>query len=301
MDGILPLYKDTGMTSHDCVATIRHILHTKQVGHSGTLDPQVDGVLPICIGQATKVVDYLLLQGKVYTGEVRLGQASETEDLEGEVIETAEIDKAFSKDEIQAAMAQLTGEITQIPPMYSAVKVKGRRLYDYARNNIPVERPKRQVTVYRFDYTDTTYDPETKIQTVRFVAEVSKGTYIRTLAVDLGRKLGVPALMSQLTREQSGGFSMDETVTLAEFETAVKNQTAGQLLRPIDHVLGQYPTYALSDTQWAQVQNGAFLEIHDYPEMIALTYQNHVKALYQLRQPNVYKPKKMFLKNEGID
>ncbi|MFD1672852.1 tRNA pseudouridine(55) synthase TruB [Agrilactobacillus yilanensis] len=302
MDGILPLYKAAGMSSHDCVAAIRKTLHIKQVGHSGTLDPQVDGVLPICIGQATKVVDYLLLQGKVYTGKVLLGQASETEDLEGAIIEQTQLQKPFTETAIKTAMAALTGDIVQIPPMYSAVKVNGRRLYDYARHNVPVERPKRPVHVYRFEYTNSTYDPQTKMQTIEFIAEVSKGTYIRTLAVDLGRNLGVPALMSQLTREKSGGFDLKETVTLEDFKAAVADQTASTLLYPIDRVLEQYPKYALSAEQWAQVQNGAFLEIHDLPELITLTYQGHIKALYQLRQknPNVYKPKKMFLQNNGI-
>lgn len=301
MDGILPLYKAAGMTSHDCVAAIRRMLHTKQVGHSGTLDPQVDGVLPICIGQATKVVDYLLLQGKVYTGQILLGQASETEDLEGAIIEQKKLTEPVEKTAILTAMAALTGDIVQIPPLYSAVKVNGRRLYDYARHNDPVVRPKRQVHVYRFELTGSTYDPKTQMQTLDFVAEVSKGTYIRTLAVDLGKKLGVPALMSQLTRRQSGGFDLAQTVTLADLEAAVASETVGHLLYPLDHVLKQYPTYPLSDEAWLKVQNGAFLEIHDYPDVIALTYHDHVKALYQLRQPNVYKPKKMFLRNQGID
>lgn len=300
MDGILPLYKAAGMTSHDCVAAIRKILHMKRVGHSGTLDPQVDGVLPICLGQATKAVDYLLMQSKVYTGTVLLGKASETEDLEGAIIATEKLSAQRSAEDIKAAMAQLTGDLIQIPPMYSAVKVNGKRLYDYARQGLPVKRPQRPVHVYRFDYKATAYDAITQTQTITFEAEVSKGTYIRTLAVDLGKKMGLPALMSQLTRTASGGFSIDQTVSLADFEATVTAGNAQRYVFPLDHALSQFANYALSDEEWAKVQNGGFLEIHDQPEEIALSYQNNIKALYHAKRPLIYQPVRMFLQNEGV-
>ncbi|MDR3190644.1 MAG: tRNA pseudouridine(55) synthase TruB, partial [Lactobacillaceae bacterium] len=193
MDGILPVYKPTGMTSHDVVFKLRKILHMKKIGHAGTLDPSVDGVLPIALGRATKAIEFLQATGKIYHGEITLGFATTTEDLDGEEVERVHLTQGFSDAQILAAMQSLTGEIIQIPPMYSAVKVNGRRLYEYARAGETVERPQREATIYRFERTSPTeYLPDLGEQKFTFTAEVSKGTYIRTLAVDLGRALGVP-------------------------------------------------------------------------------------------------------------
>ncbi|WP_034994672.1 tRNA pseudouridine(55) synthase TruB, partial [Liquorilactobacillus vini] len=150
MDGIIPLYKEKGMTSSDCVRHCRQILKMKRVGHSGTLDPNVNGVLPVCIGKATKVVNYLMDFGKVYTGEITFGLATVTEDLDGEIIAQERLTKPFSLKQIDQAMKKLTGDLIQIPPLYSAIKVNGRRLYNYARLGIPVERPKRKIKVNYF-------------------------------------------------------------------------------------------------------------------------------------------------------
>ena len=138
MDGIIPLYKERGMTSFDCVSRLRRILKTKKIGHSGTLDPSVDGVLPICVGNATKVVEYLMQSGKEYQGELVIGKATTTEDFDGEVIETKPVEEAISSELIKRAMQKMTGEIIQIPPMYSAVKVNGKRLYEYALSLIHI-------------------------------------------------------------------------------------------------------------------------------------------------------------------
>ena len=153
MEGIIPLWKPRGMTSHDCVFKLRKILHTKKVGHSGTLDPDVDGMLPICVGKATKVIEYLQESNKEYEGEVTLGFSTETEDVSGEVVAVTPVFAALTTEEIDAAMATFSGEITQIPPMYSAVKVNGRRLYDYARAGEIVERPKRKAMIHSYERT----------------------------------------------------------------------------------------------------------------------------------------------------
>ena len=147
MDGILPVYKEAGMTSHDVVFKLRKILHMKKIGHAGTLDPSVDGVLPVALGKATKTIEFLQESGKIYTGEVTFGFATTTEDLDGEVVESQPLSRPFTTDEIAVAMKALTGDITQIPPMFSAVKVNGRRLYEYARAGETVERPERQATI----------------------------------------------------------------------------------------------------------------------------------------------------------
>ena len=174
MDGIIPLYKERGMTSFDCVSRLRRILHTKKIGHSGTLDPSVDGVLPICVGSATKVVPYLMASGKNYQGELLIGEATTTEDLDGEIIAAQPVTSEIPPAAIREQMATLTGEITQIPPMYSAVKVKGKRLYEYARAGETVERPVRRVTIDKFELLGSKYDPTVKQQRVRFNVVCSK-------------------------------------------------------------------------------------------------------------------------------
>lgn len=306
LNGILPLYKPRGMTSFDCVAKIRRLYQTRKVGHSGTLDPSVDGVLPICIGNATKVVQFLVASGKEYQGSITLGFATTTEDLDGDEIARQAVDAPFSDAAIDDALAQMTGDITQIPPMFSAVKVNGRRLYDYARHGETVERPQRHVTITSFKQRQpATYDSEAKTQTIYFTVACSKGTYVRTLAVDMGRALGVPAVMSDLTRLKSGGFTLDETVTFEEIAAHADAGTAGELLAPIDKALSQYPRVTLTDEQWQRVKNNAPISAAegqqsapDANTMVALVYQNSLKCLYSYRPDEQrYKPFKMFAVN----
>ena len=298
MDGIIPLFKERGMTSHDCVFKCRGIFQTKKVGHSGTLDPNVDGVLPICIGKATKTVNYLMNSGKVYRGEITLGFSTETEDLDGETIEEKDILKPFEADEIDAVMKQMTGTMIQIPPMFSAVKVNGRRLYDYARKGETVERPEREITVTSFIQTKPAeYDTENKRQKIYFEVACGKGTYVRTLAVDLGKKLGVPAVMSDLTRLESGGFRIDKAFTLDQLNEAKANGTLESLLYPIDAALTSFKKYELTDEQWAIVKNGGFLAIDSFNDepMVALVYENKIRCLYRLNsEKDRYQSETMF-------
>lgn len=305
MDGILPLYKERGMTSNDCVFKVRRLLHTKKVGHSGTLDPNVDGVLPICIGQATKVVDQLVHSGKIYTGEITLGLSTTTEDLDGEVVESVKMTAPITKEVIETTLASFLGDSIQIPPMFSAVKVNGRRLYDYARAGDPVERPQRSITITQFDLDgEITFDATTGQQKFRFIVGCSKGTYIRTLAVDFGRKLGLPAVMSDLTRLKSGGIQIGDCVTLAQLAEKADAGQLADVLIPLDHVFTDYPQVQLNDDQWAQVQNGVFLIFKTQTaDVIALNYAGHTKALYQVAQgkQHVYRPYKMYLQNQGIN
>ena len=298
MDGIIPLFKERGMTSHDCVFKCRGIFQTKKVGHSGTLDPNVDGVLPICIGKATKTVNYLMNSGKVYKGEITLGFSTETEDLDGETIEEKDILKPFEADEIDAVMKQMTGTMIQIPPMFSAVKVNGRRLYDYARKGETVERPEREITVTSFIQTKPAeYDTENKRQKIYFEVACGKGTYVRTLAVDLGKKLGVPAVMSDLTRLESGGFRIDKAFTLDQLNEAKANGTLESLLYPIDAALTSFKKYELTDEQWAIVKNGGFLAVDSFNDepIVALVYENKIRCLYRLNsEKDRYQSETMF-------
>ncbi|MDC2845688.1 tRNA pseudouridine(55) synthase TruB [Limosilactobacillus mucosae] len=293
MDGIIPLYKERGMTSFDCVSRLRRILHTKKIGHSGTLDPNVDGVLPICVGQATKVVEFLMASGKQYVGELLVGEATTTQDLDGEVVAQKPVTAPIAEDTIRKAMQKLTGDIIQIPPMYSAIKVNGKKLYEYARAGETVERPKRHVHIERFEMTASSYDEKNQQQRIRFVVDCSKGTYVRTLAYDLAKELGYPGVMSSLTRTKSGGFELDQTLSLTDIQDAMEAQIMNRYVYPMDYALKSYPHAELSDAQWKKVQNGGWLSDLDTKDQeVALTYQGEVKALYQLKD-HVYKPLKM--------
>lgn len=238
MDGIIPLWKPKGMTSHDCVAKIRGIYGTRKVGHTGTLDPMVEGVLPICINRATKIVPYLTAMSKTYHAEITLGIATETEDAQGEIVEKKFVTQPPSYADIDQALQSFLGTIIQIPPMYSAVRVKGKRLYEYARAKETIERPQRQVTINSIKRTSNISDAGTSFT---FKVNCSQGTYIRTLCVDIGKKLGYPAHMSHLVRTEAGSFTAEETITFSDIEQAKLNnqldQTVVSMLRGLDHMV----------------------------------------------------------------
>lgn len=302
MDGILPLWKERGMTSHDCVFKLRKILKTKKVGHTGTLDPEVDGVLPICIGKATKVVEFLTDTDKAYEGEITIGVATTTEDSQGEPIAKTPVDRALSLAEIDAAMEAMIGESIQVPPMYSAVKVNGKRLYEYARKGLTVERPQRTIQVMRFErISEPVYHAEDQTMSWHFRVTCGKGTYVRTLAVDLGAALGYPAYMSRLTRTMSGGFMKEDCLTLQQVAEAMANNEIDANLKPIDSVFASYRQVALDDELWDKVKNGAVLpkvgsfETMDAP--VLFTYQSKIVAMYEPHPTKVgyIKPRKMFL------
>lgn len=231
MNGILNVYKEAGWTSFDVVAKLRGILKTKKIGHGGTLDPQVTGVLPVAVGKATRLLEYMEEAGKVYEGEVTIGFSTETEDAEGEVIETTPVPSTLSDEEIDEVMTRFVGEIQQVPPMYSAVKVKSKRLYEYARAGQMVERPIRKVTIKSFTRTSpVTFEKGCARFTFRVAC--SKGTYIRTLAVDLSDALGYAGHMSKLQRTAANGLHIADALTLEQIETLVKAEKLDEILQP---------------------------------------------------------------------
>ena len=262
MEGIIPLYKPKGMTSHDCVFKLRKILKMKRIGHTGTLDPDVTGVLPICIGKATKVAEYITDAGKTYEGEVTLGFSTTTEDASGEVVETRKVDRVISKSEIIEMLHTFTGTIRQTPPMFSAVKVNGKRLYEYARQGIEIERPTRLVTIYSIELLDDILN-NGETASFRFRVACSKGTYIRTLAVMIGDALGFPAHMSELSRIRSATFSLSDCFTLEEIETRMFDGSVTDILHPIETALSHLPKYVINDKITEKVKNGAVLPIPD--------------------------------------
>ncbi|MCM3400835.1 tRNA pseudouridine(55) synthase TruB [Cytobacillus oceanisediminis] len=304
MEGILPLFKPKGMTSHDCVFKLRKILRMKKIGHTGTLDPDVTGVLPICLGRATKVAEYITDAGKSYEGEVTIGFSTTTEDASGEVVERKDVTAPIARNQIMDALQSLTGEITQTPPMFSAVKVNGKRLYEYARQGIEVERPSRKVTIYSIELLDGRKMFEGENITFRFRVACSKGTYIRTLAVMIGSELGYPAHMSELVRIQSASLTLDDCLTFEEIEERVEKGTMDEVLRPMEAALSHLPKFQISDKVAEKVKNGAVLTIPDHLHntkgpITVETEAGLVLAIYEHhpRKPGMMKPVKV-LRND---
>ena len=299
-NGILPMYKPKGMTSHDLVFKARKILKMKKIGHTGTLDPDVDGVLVLCLGQATKLVDYFMEGKKEYRGSICLGYATETEDASGNIIQRTPVLSPVSVDLIDQAMEKFQGNITQIPPYYSAVKVKGRRLYDYARKGEMVERPRRQVTIYNFERTSQPlFDSEHLNQVWDFKVVCSKGTYVRTLAVDLGRALGYASHMNDLQRTQSAGFDLQACNRLEDLSKLSPDEVANVIV-PLSFLRDRIPSIDLRDDQVFKVEHGQVVDKNYFDEEVnqatALFYQENLLAIYKPHpeKPGKLKPHKMF-------
>jgi len=253
MEGVFPLWKAAGMTSHDCVSKARKLFRMKRIGHTGTLDPDVSGVLPLCLGRATRIVEYLQDLPKTYEAEMTIGFATDTGDLSGQVTERSE---SVDLDEIKIrdAAAKFVGDVEQTPPMYSAVKLGGKRLYELAREGVEVERKSRTVTIYRLDVHEARKDGAH--WKVRFTAECSKGTYIRALCVDIGRALGYPAVMSGLVRTASGPFRKAMCVTFEEAERLLSEGRLSEKIVPIGDALSFLPRGVLSDNAVAPALQG---------------------------------------------
>ncbi|WP_180541868.1 tRNA pseudouridine(55) synthase TruB [Staphylococcus haemolyticus] len=246
-NGILPVYKERGLTSHDVVFKLRKILKTKKIGHTGTLDPEVSGVLPVCIGTATRVSDYVMDMGKSYNATITLGESTTTEDQTGEVIDKIDVqENAININKVDAVLKQFEGIIEQVPPMYSSVKVNGKKLYEYARKGETVERPVRKVNI---DSIARTSELQFEDGKCHFNIEVKcgKGTYIRTLATDIGKQLGYPAHMSLLTRINSGGFDIKDSITLDQISQLHEQDILQSNLFPLKYGLKSLPKIYVSD------------------------------------------------------
>lgn len=299
MDGILPLWKPKGMTSHDCVFKIRKLLKMKKVGHTGTLDPDVAGVLPICLGKGTKVAEYITNSGKEYIGEVTLGFSTTTEDASGEVVKEKQVIEPIDRQQILDVLSSFLGEIKQTPPMYSAVKVNGKRLYEYARKGIIVDRPTRIVNIYEIELLDDRNIFTGDTISFCFRVKCSKGTYIRTLAVSIGEKIGYPAHMSDLTRISSGSFLKDDCLTFSEIETRLEEGDLENKIFPIDRGLSHLPKREINDTLAEKVNNGAVLPkdetwIYGDKEVVFIN-RKQVLAIYKIHpnKPHLIKPVKV--------
>ncbi len=256
MDGIICIYKEKGYTSFDVVAIMRRFCGTKKIGHGGTLDPMAEGVLPIFVGNATKAVDYCPDSTKEYRAGIRFGVTTDTQDFTGKVLATS--DAQVSQNAQYVLKSKFTGELMQTPPMYSAVQVDGKRLYELARKGIEVEREPRAIQVYSLEFDDF------KDNTATMTVSCSKGTYIRTLIHDMGVELGTGAIMTSLVRTRSGNFTLRDCYKLSEVREASERggkDAVEELLMPLDIIFNALPAARLNEIQTRMFLNGVVLDI----------------------------------------
>lgn len=247
--GVINIYKEKGFTSHDVVNIVRKQLGRVKTGHTGTLDPDAEGVLPVCVGKATKLADYIAADIKEYKAELALGITTTTEDISGDVIEQKEVN--CSTDEVIAAINSFVGEYNQKPPMYSAIKINGKKLYELAREGKEVERKTRLINIYEVRNIKALDKNR-----YEFYVLCSKGTYIRTLCKDIGEKLGCGGCMSDLTRTRSGNFYIENSIKIKDFKELAADNRLNEILIPVERVLSNYRTVHISQKAEKYVLNG---------------------------------------------
>lgn len=288
MFGFLNIYKPKGLTSFDVVRTLRKIIKVKQIGHTGTLDPLAEGVLPICIGKSTKLIDYLQ-EDKGYIAELQFGWISDTFDSEGELQKFS--DDNIAEKELVEIIKKFEGEIEQTPPIYSAIKLNGKKLYEYARAGKAeeVQIPKRNVTISKIELLE--FDEEK--QTAKILVECSKGTYIRSIVSDIGQMSNIGAVMTNLIRTKSGKFLLDSAIPLSDInnnEAIVKN-----LINPIDVL--SYKKIELNDYEYSKIVTGQKIDAkkHNVGEILLLTQKNNLVSIAKVDETNRIKVIKVFV------
>ena len=267
MFGFLNVYKPSGMTSHDVVARLRKITGIKQIGHTGTLDPFAEGVLPVCIGKATRLIEYLADE-KAYEGIIQFGRATNTYDREGEVVETS--NKLITENEISKLLDNFRGEIEQKPPLFSAIKLKGKKLYEYARAGEEVEIPIRQVTVYKLELQDFNKQK----QQAKVYIECSKGTYIRSIAHDIGVLSGCSGYLEKLIRVKAGKFTIDKACQLESINT---ENSKTLIIPPLETL--DFKQYELNENSLSAVKNGMKIKADIFVEGEYVTLVNEGKLV----------------------
>ncbi len=291
-NGILNVYKEKGYTSFDVIAKLRGILNQKKIGHTGTLDPDAEGVLPVCLGKATKVCGLLTDKDKEYEAVLLLGRETDTQDVSGRILRECEV--SVSKEEVCRAIKTFEGTYMQLPPMYSALKVNGHKLCDLARDGITVERQPRPVTLYEIAIL------EIHLPRVRMRVHCSKGTYIRTLCHDIGNALGCGGCMESLIRTRVADFRMEDAVRLSE----IRPETVNRMIRSVDDLFPQYPTAKANVNAYKNLVNGnkipeIWVDISEKPNdkgMVRLyDADDGFVGLYMFQQmTKEYKPVKIF-------
>ena len=266
MDGILLINKPAGYTSHDIVGIVRKKLHTKKVGHCGTLDPDATGVLVVCVNKATKAIQFLMSDSKFYRATLSLGKSTDTYDASGKVLEEKEVG-ALSKDQVVDVLDSFLGKSKQKPPIYSAIKVNGKKLYEYARNGEEVDIKERDIEIMMIKMISFSNNE------IVFDVKCSKGTYIRSLCVDIARKLGYPGHMSHLERRQAGRFSIDDCIALEQLEKG------DYTLHSIEEALDDYPKLILEDP--TIVYHGKQIKSDLTGKVAIYDNQNKLLAIYE--------------------
>lgn len=255
MNGIINVYKEKGYTSFDVVAKLRGILKQKKIGHTGTLDPDAVGVLPVCLGSATKLCDMLTDKKKEYIAELVLGKETDTQDITGQILKETEV--TCSEEEAVNAILSFIGDYDQLPPMYSAIKVDGKRLYELARQGKEVQRKTRPVTFYEIEIL------KMEFPFVRIRVLCSKGTYIRTLCHDIGQKLGCGAVMTSLERTRSGQFTKENAYTLEQIEKIRDEGSLDSIIIPVDSVFSELPRLIVTGETQNKILNGNLIYINE--------------------------------------
>lgn len=257
LNGIININKEKDYTSHDVVARMRGILKIKKIGHTGTLDPEAEGVLPICIGKATKVVDFIVDKDKTYEAVLKLGIVTDTQDMTGKIISTSPVNLGL--DQIREAIEGFIGGYDQIPPMYSALKVNGKKLYEYARQGKEIKRKPRRVNIK--DITILDYKPDE--HEVKILVDCGKGTYIRTLINDIGEVLGCGGAMKSLVRIRVGDFDLSDSLSLSQVEDCIRNNTLDHHIMSVDDMFPLYPKIIVDSKYHKLIHNGnPFLQKH---------------------------------------
>lgn len=299
INGIINIYKEAGFTSHDVVAKLRGIVKQRKIGHTGTLDPDAVGVLPVCFGNATKLCDMMTDKSKEYEASMCLGVVTDTQDMSGKILETKPV--SLTESEVSEAVMSFVGGYEQTPPMYSALKVNGKKLYELAREGKEIERKPRHVDIPYIEIT------KVDLPNVSFVVGCSKGTYIRALCADIGEKLGCGAAMSALKRTRVGNFTVDKALTLSQVEEIVKNGDIDKYIVEPDSVFSEYNAAVVKQDSDKVLMNGNKLyknqlvfenecEINDGDKIRIYTSDREFKAVYSfLKEENCFKPFKMFL------
>ncbi len=297
MDGILNVNKPAGMTSYGVVAAVKRLAGQRRVGHAGTLDPDATGVLPVCLGKATRIVEFFMDAAKVYVAEIELGACTDTYDAAGTVTSRGDA-SSVSREDMEAALEGFRGVIEQTPPMYSALKHQGRPLYDLAREGVTVERASRRVTIHRLELLEW-HSPRLKIE-----VECSKGTYIRSLTHDIGQRLGCGAYLKTLERTRYGIFDIEHAVGLEQVKEASERGEWEGLLFPIDAALGGMVRMDVDEAEEVMLKQGKPMTKEPGEEPETSPFRNYRRAynqagefvaiLYRDKDAGLWRPKKVF-------
>ncbi len=300
IDGIINVYKEKGYTSFDVVARLRGILKQKKIGHTGTLDPMAEGVLMVCCGKATKLVDMLTSGDKEYKAGMKLGISTDTEDITGKIISSKEIPDNVNEKIIYDTIKSFVGTYEQLPPMYSAIKINGKKLYEYARAGVSIERTARKVNIYDIS------DIKINIPDIYFNVHCSKGTYIRSLCRDIGDKLQTGGTMTSLIRQDVHGFTLDNALKLDDIEQLYKEDMLDEHILPVDALISDYVRYDIKENYSKYLLNGNKLyrnqinKNSEYvlkdKELIRIYHKDDFVAIYEYNaNEDILKPYKMFL------